>query len=255
MLTRDRPQIASFEDPAGFMLIETLVAIISATVVTGALFTILIVSLHQTTRISGTVAATETGRQTMTHMVDELHSACIAKEFTPVQTKSSETELIFISGVGEEAVLKKAYEHKIVYSSAAGTLIDKTWADTGGEWPTFTFPNIETAAPTSTTRIGEHITQSESGGKKVPIFQYYKYAESSSSANAVTTLNTTPLEAKAGTGLSEANSKEAASVLITYTAGAEEGTQYKPSIELSDQVTLAFTAPSAETPIVAKPCE
>ncbi len=71
----------------------------------------------------------------------------------------------------------------------------------------------------------------------------------------MTTLNSTALDAKAGTGLSEAHAKEAAAVLITYTAGAPYGKQYKPTIELSDQVTLAFTAPSAETPIVAKPCE
>jgi Tfp pilus assembly protein PilV len=85
MLMRERHPSLDLADAAGFMLIETLVAIISATVVTGALFMILIVSLHQTSRITGRVQATELGRDTMTHIVDELHSACIAKEFVPIQ--------------------------------------------------------------------------------------------------------------------------------------------------------------------------
>jgi hypothetical protein len=262
MLMHEPNDISALGDAAGFMLIETLVAMISAIVITGALFAILIVSLHQTARISGRVQATQLGRTTMTRMVDELHSACIAKEFTPIQAKSSETTLIFISGVGTLAVLGKAYERKISYSSTEGTLVEKTWADTGGEWPNFTFPNIESATPTTTRRIGEYISQSESGGKKLPIFQYYSYAPSSSSTNpetklstAVTTLNTTPLEDEAPAGLEKTNAEKAAAVQITYTSGASEGKQYKPSIEVSDQVTLAFTAPSAETPIVAKPCE
>jgi hypothetical protein len=238
MLTRESNEIVALGDAAGFMLIETLVAMVSAIVITGALFAILIVSLHQTSRISGRVQATQLGRTTMTRMVDELHSACISREFTPIQPKSSETELIFV------------YLHKIAYSSGEGTLVETTTASSGGEWPNFEYKS----APT-TRRIGEYISQSESGGKKVALFQYYKYAESSNTTNAVTTLNPTPLEAVAGTGLTEAHAKEAAAVQINYTSGAPEGKQYKPTIELSDQVTMAFTAPSAETPIVAKPCE
>ncbi len=171
MLTREHSQIAALGDAAGFMLIETLVAMISAIVVTGALFAILIVSLHQTTRISNQVQATQLGRTTMTRMVDELHSACIAKEFTPIQVESSENELIFISGVGTEAVLNKAYLHKIAYSSSEGTLVEKTWASNGGEWPSFTFN--EAATPT-TRRIGEYISQSERWRQKsrpLPVLQ------------------------------------------------------------------------------------
>jgi hypothetical protein len=242
MLTREHHPSVDLADSAGFMLIETLVAIISATVVTGALFAILIVSLHQTSRISGRVQATELGRPTMTRLVDELHSACISKEFVPIQEKSGPNELIFISGVGEEAVLKKAYLHKIVYSKSEGTLVETTTPSSGGEWPNFEYKGTPT-----TTRIGQYI--SESGGK--PIFQYYKYAETSTSTNAVSTLYSKALP----TPLGETEAKEAAAVDIAFTAGAYEGTQYKPSIELTDQATLAFTAPSAETPIVQKPCE
>lgn len=250
MLTRESKEVVALGDAAGFMLVELLVAMISAVVITGALFAILIVSLHQTSRISGRVQATQLGRTTMTHMVDELHSACISREFTPIQPNSSETELIFISGVGTEAVLSKAYLHKIAYSKTEGTLVETTTASSGGEWPNFEYKSTPT-----TRRIGEYLSQSKNSEGTIPVFQYYKYAESSTSTNAVTTLEPKALEAKAGTGLSGALAKEAAAVQINYTAGAPEGKQYKPTIELSDQVTLAFTAPSAETPIVAKPCE
>jgi hypothetical protein len=248
MLTRESNEILALGDTAGFMLIETLVAMISAIVVTGALFAILIVSLHQTSRITGRVQATQLGRTTMTRMVDELHSACISREFTPIQPKSSETELIFISGVGPEAVLSKAYLHTIAYSKTEGTLVETTIASSGGEWPNFEYKSKPT-----TRRIGEYISQTKTS-KEEPIFQYYAYAESTNTTNAVTTLSATPIKPESG-GLTGTQSKEAAAVQINYTAGAPEGKQYKPTIELSDQVTLAFTAPSAETPIVAKPCE
>jgi len=251
MLTRENPRIAALSAHGGFTLIETLVGMISAIIVTGALFAILIISLHQTARVSGHVQATQLGRTTMTRMIDELHTACISREFTPIQEGSSESKLIFISGVGAEAVLTKAYKREITYSPTEHTLVETTRASTGGEWPLFT----SWESPGKTTRIGEYISQSESGEKATPVFQYYKYATSTSSTSAVTTLSSTPLEAAAPAGLNETHAKEAAAVLITYTAGAPQGKQYKPTIELSNQVTLAFTVPSAETPIVAKPCE
>jgi Tfp pilus assembly protein PilW len=247
MLTREHPHLATLGDTAGFTLIELLVGMLSAIVVTGALFAILIVSLHQTARISGHVQATQLGRITMARMVDELHTACIAKEFTPIQEKSTENKLIFESGYGREAVLKNAYLHAITYSSAAGTLVETTYASNGGEWPKFSYE-----ATGKTTRIGEYISKTGT----TAVFQYFKYAPSSTSTSAVTTLKPVELtkeeEAK---GLSATNAKEVAAVLITYTAGTAEAKQYKPTIELSNQVTLAFSAPSAETPIVAKPCE
>jgi Tfp pilus assembly protein PilW len=253
MLTRaSHPFTVRLREIAGFTLIETLVAMLCGIVVTGALFAILEVSLRQTSRITGRVQASQLGRTTMTRAVDELRSGCIAKEFTPVQEKSTENELIFISSAGPEAVLKKAYLHKISYSSAESRLIDKAWANSGGEWPNFKFNTA--GNPTSTTVIGEYVSN-ELGGKKTPVFQYFSYATSSTSASAVTTLNTTPLEDVSPNGLSKANAEKTAGVLISFTAGSPEGKQYKPTIEMTSQVTLAFSAPSAETPIVAKPCE
>jgi type II secretory pathway component PulJ len=253
MLTPPDPSISRVSDASGFTLIETLVAMISSTVVVGALFAIFIVALHQTARTSGRVEATELGNTTMTRLVDELHSACIVREFTPIREKSNANELIFVSGVGTEALLGKAYLHRVVYSESEHTLVEKTWPNVStSSWPGFEFS--ESGTPT-TVRIGEHITQDKAGSEAVPVFQYYGYAKNYNSTNAVSTLETTPLEDKTSAGLEKANAAKAAAVFINFTAGASQYKQYNPTIELSNQVTLAFTAPTAETPILQKPCE
>lgn len=247
MLTPAHPPIGRMSDASGFTLIETLVAMISSTVVVGALFAIFIVALHQTARTTGRVEATELGNTTMTRLVDELHSACIAREFAPIQEKSNQNELIFASSVGTEAILTKAYLHKIVYSETEQTLVEKTWPNVStSSWPNFEFS--ESGTPT-TVRIGEHITPN--AGKK-PVFEYYGYSPSSSSTTgAVSTVEVL----KEGPGGLEKNAAKAAAVSINFTAGATQYRQYKPTIELSNVVSLSFTVPSAETPILQKPCE
>jgi Tfp pilus assembly protein PilV len=239
----------------GFTLIELLVAMLCAMVVTGALFLILQVALHQTARVTGRTEATQLGRTTMTRIVDELHSSCIGKAVTPIRARSTATNLWFIAGVGTQAVPTEVYEHKISYSASEHSLTDETWASTGGIWPTLTFPETATMpTPAKKTRIGEYIyPTNESGGKPV-IFQYYSYATSTNTANAVSTLNTEALKPETGEELG-GNATKAAAVRIAFTASAPYYKQYNPTIELSSQVTFAFSVPSAETPIVAVPCE
>src|ERR1700676_4150352 len=103
-------------DEHGFSLMETLVAMLSAVVITGALFVVLEVALHQTSRISDVAQATQLGRSAMTHVVDELHSACLAPQFTPVQEGSAENKLIFITAYGSQAELPSAHKEKIELS-------------------------------------------------------------------------------------------------------------------------------------------
>ena len=97
---------------------EVLVAMVIGIVVTGALFAILEVSLHQTSRITDRVQATQLGRTAMTKMVDELHSACLAREFAPVRANSGPKELRFATGFSEKTLVEpsEAYEHRIVWN-------------------------------------------------------------------------------------------------------------------------------------------
>jgi hypothetical protein len=48
---------------------------------------------------------------------------------------------------------------------------------------------------------------------------------------------------------------DAASVYVGFKENPPEGKNYNASATYSDQVTLSFQVPSAETPIVAHPCE
>lgn len=106
----------------GFTIIELLMAIMTGVVVTGALYAILEVSLHQTSRVTDTVQATQLGRIAMTDVVDELHSTCLARKFAPVQEKSTSKELIFINGTGEEALLSSSKSSSTRSTGPAPTL-------------------------------------------------------------------------------------------------------------------------------------
>jgi Prokaryotic N-terminal methylation motif len=254
-------------DERGFTLIETLVAMFSAVIVVGALYTILDISVQQTAHVTDSVQAAQIGRTSMTKLVDELHSACIAPSFVPVQetsmekTNNEESKLIFVNAYGSEAELATAYKHEIVWQKSTGLLIDRAYKSTGGTSPEFTWSTTKTE-----TRLGEDIYEGETSGKSIiPIFQYYKYKKESSSLGAnqaVSTLELLKLETK-GTEykLGKTGAEEAAAVEISFKQAPADkyiGANHQGenrAIELKNQVTLSFSVPNAETPIEAKPCE
>ena len=240
---------------AGFTLIEVLVAMVTGIVVVGGLFAVLEVSLHQSTRIADVVQASQLGRQAMTHVVDEMHSACIGPNFTPVQAGSTPSKLIFITGYSEKAELAEARKDEIVFNAEKETLTDNVFNSNGGTSPEFTFP----VAATSSVLIGKNISESHEGEiGKVPVFRYYKYAvkppsaESRGEASSTLVLYEPP---KAGS-FSAAEAKEVASVQVAFTAGPVSTTSdVTRKVDLASQVTFAFSAPNAEATIEAFPCE
>jgi Tfp pilus assembly protein PilW len=249
MLGVDR--LASLTDEAGFGLVETLVAALMGVVLAGAMGLILVVSLHQSTRLSDVIEATQLGRTTMTHVVDELHSACIAPNFEPIQEKSKGNELLFVTAYGKEAKLAGAEMHKIVWSGENGTLIDYSVASTGS-WPEFAFG----AFPAKGTTIGQHVYQVLRGGKPVPIFQYYKYGTEATSSTTTGLSTLEPLTPEA-TGLTLADAESTSAVLVSFReAPFNNNTNLSRSAEFSNQVTLSFSVPGASSNIkVESPCE
>jgi type II secretory pathway pseudopilin PulG len=249
-------------DARGFTLIETLVAMITGIVVTGALFAILEVSLHQTARAGDVVQASQSGRNAMTHIVDELHSACMFSEFTPVQANSTPSQLVFRNTYSELAVPKSASEHKIVWlkeggSEKAGSLTDYTYPSNGGTWPAFTYSS--TASPSSGTIVAEHLSEAKNAKSEgIPIFQYYKYATAAGSVESGVPVGTlTPIALAAGKELGGTTASEVASVLVSFRAGAVSP-QYKARGSIADfssQFTFAFSAPNPETKIEDGPCQ
>jgi prepilin-type N-terminal cleavage/methylation domain-containing protein len=277
MLSHDpTTAISGLGDEHGFTLIELLVSMLVAFVVTGALFAILQVSLHQTALITDKVQANQMGRTAMTRIIDELHSSCIAPGFTPIQEGSTESQLIFKNAYSSEAVILNAkessaktpgtgvFEHEIVWNSTAHTLTDFVYKSESGEGETAKFPELDYsttthealhASPVTGIRLASNVTQSEEGGKTQPIFAYEKYSlsttGSSSSTASVSTL--TPITSLP---LSKGEAEEAASVVVRFREAPFDGqTARDRAVDLSNQVTLAFSAPDAETPIHDQPCE
>ncbi|HXQ00813.1 MAG TPA: prepilin-type N-terminal cleavage/methylation domain-containing protein [Solirubrobacteraceae bacterium] len=261
-----RPTLASLRrDQHGFTLIETLVAMFSAVVVVGALYAILDVSVQQAARVTDVVQATQIGRTTMTKVVGELHSACIASEFVPIQvgsmetTSNSEAKLVFINAYSKEAEISTAYKHEIVWQKSTGLLVNRTYQSNGGTWPKFTFPATKTE-----TRLGEHIWENPVKGKETeiePMFQYYKYSKEasklSSETEGLSTLKQIGLETKGAENILTAKgAEEAAAVEINFRQGpVDKNVTEARSTDLKTLVTLSFSVPNAETPIEAKPCE
>lgn len=246
---------ARLSDESGVTLIELLVAMATAIVVVGALFAILEVSLRQTSRLTDRVQADQTGRIAMTRVIDALHSTCISPEFRPIQTGSSGSELRFINAYSNEATIpySAVTEHRIIWSKEAGTLTDKSYPATGGSWPKYTFSS--TASPAAGTRLSSNVAESQEKGLGVPIFEYFKYNTSSSSTEALTPLSTINTEALK-VPLVEKDAELTASVLVRFTAYPSDGnTAADRGVDLRNQVTLAMSAPSSETPIEAVPCE
>jgi Tfp pilus assembly protein PilW len=278
----------NIRDEQGFTLIELLVSMLMAVVVTGALFAILEVSVHQTTLVTDKVQANQLGRVAMTRIVDELHSSCLAAGFAPIQAKSSETELIFKNAYSSEAVIannKEAeaktagtgvFEHQIVWNKTAGTLTDFTYKSTSGEGTGAVFPTLDyssttheapNATPTKGVLLASNVTQSENSAKeKIPVFEYYKYATvSSSSASApLGTLISIkgeyiPLKVETEAGLlaeKENSTAVVSSVLISFRqTPSDKKIEHDQFADFSNQATLALSAPNSETPIRDSPCE
>jgi type II secretory pathway pseudopilin PulG len=239
---------------AGFTLIEQLVAMIAGIVVIGALYTILEVSLVQSTKVANETYASQLGRTVMTKVVDELHNACISSEFTPVQSnektgetnKSSVTKLIFINTNSKEAVpaVSEIYKHELVWSAetgstTTGTLTDNIRKGTGGSWP-----SVSAWSTATKELIGTRISLVKS-----KIFTYYKYGSSSTEEKGA-------LEEIKSEELTEKTAAEVAGVEVNFSAaGSSANSSLERSINLSDLVTFAFSAPSQETPIKDGPCQ
>ena len=250
-------------DERGVTLMEALVALATSVVVIGALFTILEVSLTQSVRLSDVAQANQLGRTTMNHIVDELHSTCLAQGFAPVQEKSSEDEPIFVDGYGEGAEVANVgtgatgvREDKIVWSPTAETLTDYTYYATGGSASAgYTFAS--SASPAAGTRIGEHISQLVEGGAKAPIFKYYDYKTTAgtSTTAASSQLNETTLTPE-GKTLSAATAESVASVVVSFqSAPIDNRGSLGRSAGLTSQATFAFSAPSVEAASADGPCE
>lgn len=252
----------------GFSLIELLVAILAGTIVMFALFDMQITVLHQTTRVFTKVDATQRARVAIEGIENELHSACIVDNATPVQPTSTPDVLAFTSVYGAGATLTPV-EHVITYSSSAGTLTESTYAEVSettnleGQ-PVYTWATTPTTTRTVLTNISAPVV---SGTQTA--FQYYEYSAVPNGSggyyqnsagedyemlldgtNEVPGTTTIPAASPlpATPSLGSTNASNTAEVVITVTVGAsgatdentnESAADYNDSVQ--DGVVLRLT--------------
>jgi len=259
---------------AGFTLIELLVSMLTSIVVIGALFAVLLISTHQSSRTTDYVQSDQLGRDTMTNILEELHSACTgasAEGYSAIQkpttvpisplAETNATNLWFVSTYGTAssatAELKEITEHDINWTATVksntglqlGKLTDYAFAGTGtaGAW---TFPSLTTANAKSRV-LAENVIAPKAGTG--PIFQYFTYYDNSAASNygqLETTALTTPLSSKA----EEANfAGGVAEVVISFTqAPPDKNTQLSRMANFSNSVNLRFSPTSTTSGV--SPC-
>jgi prepilin-type N-terminal cleavage/methylation domain-containing protein len=232
-------QIAS--DQQGFTLIEMLVAILTGLIVTFATFSILDVSLSQSSRIADRVSADQRSRTAMENILLELHSSCVSINENPILEGSKGENIKFISQTGPEPAFTTVRKHEIFLSG--GTLKDtyttSNVSATGSKW---TFPVTATGTTTLLTGV------SQSGA--TPIFQYYRYYKSTDASPVLGTLYPTAL----ATPLGKEDAQTTAKVTVSFTTAPESSnSKADRSVELSDSVSLRLT-PSVDVGRT-EPCE
>ncbi len=257
----------------GFTLIELLVSMLTSVVVVGALFAILLISTHQSSRTTDYVQSNQLGRDAMTNILEELHSACTGagtgtysaiQKPTTVPTsplaETGATNLWFISTYGTPssatAELKEVTEHDINWTETGttktglklGKLTDYAFAGTGtaGTW---TFPSPLSIANAKARVLAENVIPPTA----TPIFQYFSYYGNSAEANygqLETTALTTPLSSEA----SATNfAGGVAQVVISFTqAPPDKNTQLSRTANFSNSVNLRFSPTSTTSGI--SPC-
>jgi type II secretory pathway component PulJ len=247
----------SWRDQSGVTLLELLVAMIMALVVSLAAFSILEFTSSDVSRITSRTHVDQTGRIALQKIMLALHSTCVALEVNPIVEGSSSEKLKFISESGTEPAFSTVHEHIITYNKAEGTLTEQVFPSTGPETKEGNYPFSTTAS--STTKLLTGVKQFENSKKEeVPIFQYYKYYKKGEA------LPTGDTEAPYGelipvkAGFTAAEAETVAKVTISFTL-KPEGTESVIAkggqpIALEDSAVFRLTPSSTSSESLNSPC-
>lgn len=227
----------SLRDQRGTTLMEVVVALGAGTVVLFALSTIVITTLHGADRVSARVDANQRARLTMTKVVDQLHSACVAPQIAPIQEGSGGNELIFIHQTGS-AVAPTPVKSKVVLEG--GTLTQYDYAATGGSAPKWEW------AATPSPPLGRRLmTKISPIAPSTSIFGYYSYVSGQVSATPLET----PLNAERAATAVRVGIAFSATPLSTPVKDANASTKIQGS------ALLRLTPPSFSNGGVNLPCQ
>jgi hypothetical protein len=230
----DRP---SLSDESGTTIVELLVGMAMGMIVLVGLTMVIITTLHGTARVDARVEATQNARLTVTRIMEQLHSACIAPQIAPVKEGSNATKLIFWHAASNEghATVPKPVKSEIALTEA-GTLSQVDKAETGIVNGEYVFE------PVGTTRtLISNVSPPPNGA----IFRYYNYVSGA--------LSTSPL----ATPLSKITAGETIYVKVKLVAEPASNPVGDASADatVSDSATLRLTPPSFNETAAASPCQ
>ncbi len=227
-------------DERGTTLVELMVGLAAGLVVFAALTTLVLLTLNTTSRVSARVNATQTARLTLTRVIDQLHSACIAPKVPPIRAGSSASELQFIHALGS-AVSPVPTLTKITYSG--GTLTQRDYAWSSGTTPLWTFNE---ASPYRTIALSNRIAPI--AGK--PIFSYF-----GNEGGNLTTLTPETLVSGVLT-LGGEKAAKAIQVTMTFKASPPGGKiENATAARIQGSASLRLTATSYSPTAPATPCQ
>ncbi len=159
----------AFRAEGGFTLVELLMTMLTSLVVMSAIVMMLTTSLRNQDRINKRVDANQRVRPVMTHIIQELHSACIAPRMTPIigngtASGSTATQISFLSKSG--ATVTPTPELHVI-SLGGTTLSESVYPATGGTQPG---PWTFSSTASSSTQLLTQVSAPASG-----MFQYYDF--------------------------------------------------------------------------------
>lgn len=150
----------------GFTLVELMVVMASGLIVASALFTILDVTLRQTTHTFSRVDATQRARTVLERISNEMHSSCVENDTTPIILGSTASSVSFWNAYGSGVSLTPV-KRTITFNSGTSKLTESVYPVVSGtspsEWEADT-------TPSSTQTLLTNVAQSGT----TPVFQYYR---------------------------------------------------------------------------------
>jgi hypothetical protein len=225
-------------DERGMTLVEVLVATATGVVIMLGITTAMIISMRQVQRISTHVEANQRARMTMSKIVDQLHSACIAYDIPPIRSDSTATTLSFVhqagSGVSLTPVLSKI-------SLTGTTLSQSNYPYSSGTAPAWVFNGTASSPPE------QLLTGVSPASIGAPIFSYYGYSGGAISSSPFSA--TPSLEAEAAGKTVQVNIAFKAAPVTT-----QSGDTNAPAA-VQSSVFLRMSPASFATGSVNAPCQ
>lgn len=223
----------------GATLTELLVGMSAGLVVLLGLTTLVILTLHTTTRVSARVDATQRARIVLTRILDQLHSACIAPKAPPIREGSSSTTLRFVHASGKSAIPTPVLTH----ITLTGTTLTQTdYPYKTGPAPAWEFDMSKPA----TRPLMTHVMPLSASR---PVFSYYRSLNGS--------INPVP---QAGTGappsLSITEANQTIYIGIAFKAAPTSGPNQEETTPagIEGGATLRLTPPSFNKEAPGAPC-